>query len=602
MHEPPPYRRALLTVAAVAALWALVVTLTGGVSIELGPLNISSRNPRNPALAAGVLVAVLWAIAPRGTRIAAARADGRWIASNAGRLARGLLATWLRVERIPRRVAPVAVLLLAGLVAIGGYVWCARVAAASDAWGYLSQARLWAAGTLRVHQPLMRELADLMPREGVAPLAYRPSPQGTPTIVPVTAPGLPMLMAAFSRAGGEEAVFVVVPLLAAAAIWATYALGTSLGGPLAGVVAALLLALSPSFLFQLTAAPMSDIPAMAWWAVSLAALPTRSWRSALLSGAAAGAAILTRPNLVPLAALPGLFLLVDCIAEGRLTGTAARRLVAFVVPIVACCAGIAVLFDRLYGSPFDSGYGGLDELYALANLPANLRHYPVWLVESQTWIVIAALAGPVVAPRRAFAVLLLAFVPAVAACYVFYTPFDAWWSLRFLLPAYPPLLALAAAAVVAVAGRLPRPVRALAFVAVIAAVLTHEYAFARSHSALDSSGEWKYAITGRHVAATVPRNAVLISEQHSGSLRYYTGLTTIRFVWIPNDRLDAVVERIRREGYRPYVVVEDWEEDDLRRRFGGSDTIATLAGWLVSELPLGHARVYDLGGPVQRAR
>jgi hypothetical protein len=40
--------------------------------------------------------------------------------------------------------------------------------------------------------------------------------------------------------------------------------------------------------------------------------------------------------------------------------------------------------------------------------------------------------------------LLLAFAAGVFCCYVFYTPFDAWWYLRFVLPAFPAIFVLAA--------------------------------------------------------------------------------------------------------------------------------------------------------------
>jgi hypothetical protein len=90
-------------------------------------------------------------------------------------------------------------------------------------------------------------------------------------LVPMYAPGLPMQMALFESLGGRDAVFYVMPLLAGVAVWATYALGTCAGGRRVGVVAAVLLAASPTVLFQVTHAPMSDLPAAAWWTVALAA-------------------------------------------------------------------------------------------------------------------------------------------------------------------------------------------------------------------------------------------------------------------------------------------------------------------------------------------
>ena len=50
--------------------------------------------------------------------------------------------------------------------------------------------------------------------------------------------------------------------------------------------AAVLLAASPSFLFQLTSAPMSDIPATAWCTLALATVLVPGRWAALASGAA----------------------------------------------------------------------------------------------------------------------------------------------------------------------------------------------------------------------------------------------------------------------------------------------------------------------------
>ena len=52
-------------------------------------------------------------------------------------------------------------------------------------------------------------------------------------------------MAVFERAAGREAVFWVPHLLAGVAVWFTFLWGYRAAGPVAGVVAAALLAASP---------------------------------------------------------------------------------------------------------------------------------------------------------------------------------------------------------------------------------------------------------------------------------------------------------------------------------------------------------------------
>ena len=67
-----------------------------------------------------------------------------------------------------------------------------------------------------------------------------------------------------ARGGGRDAVFLVVPVLGAAAVWLMFLLGSRVAGPTAGALAAVLFAASPIFLFQVVQ-PMSDVPATAWW-------------------------------------------------------------------------------------------------------------------------------------------------------------------------------------------------------------------------------------------------------------------------------------------------------------------------------------------------
>ena len=135
----------------------------------------------------------------------------------------------------------------------------------------------------------------------------------------------------------------VVPILAGVAVWATYALGASVAGPSAGLIAALLLALSPVFGFILAGTPMSDIPAMAAWAVGLCLLGRSTSRSAFLAGVATGVAILIRPNMVVLAIVPGAFLLWRAMSDVLNRAAAVRRLLLFVIGMGPACLLIGAL-------------------------------------------------------------------------------------------------------------------------------------------------------------------------------------------------------------------------------------------------------------------
>ena len=61
-------RRLLLILGPIAAIWAVVVELSGGFFLGLGSVRIlSSREPGNPALIALLSALAAWALTPRAT-------------------------------------------------------------------------------------------------------------------------------------------------------------------------------------------------------------------------------------------------------------------------------------------------------------------------------------------------------------------------------------------------------------------------------------------------------------------------------------------------------------------------------------------------------
>ena len=157
---------------------------------------------------------------------------------------------------------------------------------------------------------------------------------------------------------------------------------------------------------------------------------------------------------------------------------------------------------------------------------------------------------------------------------LFYLPFDEWWYLRFLLPAHPPILVLSSAALVRLLTPLTRvapDAKGFAAAAVVALVARHGVDYAVNRGAPDLwRAEQRYLTVGEY-AATLPDRAVLICMQHSGAASTYSGRITVRYdVMRPTD-LDLVLAELRRLGYYPYLVLDDWEEPKFRDRFQGSE-------------------------------
>jgi hypothetical protein len=455
--------------------------------------------------------------------------------------------------------------------------------------------------------------------------------------VPMCPPGYPLIMAATRTFAGRSAMFAVVPVLGAFAVWWTFLLGRRVGGPAAGAAAAVLLAASPPFLYQIVQ-PMSDVPAAALWAAALVAVTsdrfTTSFTGALAGGLIAGAALIVRPNLVPVSIVTAFVVFTH---RGVPLRTMMRTAIGFATGVAPFAIAVAALQNAMYGGPFKSGYGDLDFLFRLDHVWPNLQRYPVWLLQTETPVVLLALAAPFLvkgvgrlktvrlkadatettavrlkagAPEsRRRCAWLLAFVAAVFACYIPYEVFDAWWYLRFLLPAYPALLVLTAVAINASFAKwLPRW-RVLEAVAVAALAVVLFRGAVAGHAFGLRDFERRFRVAGEYVAAHLPQNAAVITAHESGSVRFYSGRLTLFWRELPSDSLDRALEFLRAHGYRPYLLLEPWEQQDFVRQFGGRSPLGDLSWPPIVDInhevriydPADYAR-YREGVPIATAR
>lgn len=601
MNTRRRFRLAALLLFGVAAAWALIVAASGGFVFRLGTVRISSRSPVNAGIAAFAAAAAAWALTTRDERRRASSIARAYVVEEHG------LRRLLREP--PRQLAPGVVVIVALAVVTFGLVKGSFVAGGADAYGYVSQADLWARGDLIVRQPFARDMTWPNAAATLAPLGYRPyrpAAHGT-DIAPIYSPGVPMLMAAFKLVGGVNAVYWVVPLLGGLAVWATFVMGRRLAGPLVGGCAAVLLASSPPFLFELTA-PASDVAATAWWALAFTGVLFDRPVMSFGAGVASGFAILTRPNLVPLAVVPGALLLRRALVA-RPAATARKNVLAYAGGSVPACIVVAIINWRLYGSPVASGYGKFSDLYDWSYVSANLMRYPRWLLETQTPLVLLALLAPFLLPAlapgdrerrpRAVAVGWLCAIAAMFLLYLFYIPFDEWWYLRFILPVYPLIFVLMS---VAIAGlfspvtRIAGRVGGLAIVVVVSLLAWHGVTYAVDRGVAAAwRAEQRYVETGAWISAHLPERAALLSMQHSGAARYYSGRITIRYDLIAPTDLDLVLEQLRRLGYQPYFVLDDWEEPIFRNRFQAHSALGRLDRMPIAAVHSARVRIYSAG-------
>ncbi len=583
------YRAGCLLVfaGAAAAAWSVVTLLSGGFALHAGPLALSSRDPVRPVLAAVILLAVAWLLLPA----AAFRAAVHRVTGDRDRLAARLAAA-----------AAICVLVFS-------ISWTSGVAGGSDSACYVLQATAFAQGRATLRNPV----ALLLPEAAgaaFAPTGFVASRADRAEAVPICGPGLALAMAGAFLIH-RDAIFLVVPVTAALLVWLTFVFGRRLDDQITGVCAAVLVACSPTFLYQ-AVQPMSDVPGAAAWLAALTATARGDRRGRVLGGVCASLAILIRPNLalmvIPLAFLS--FRLKAEATETSLVVSAFRRNVLF---LLAMAPGLLLLLSlnvARYGAPLASGYGDTGVLFSLAHLGPNAARYPRWLLETHTPLLILTLAAPWWMARHRdrtrVAVVSLACVALIVATYFAYSVFDDWWYTRFLLPALPVVLVISVSVALEAIARLgasrwrPAAVRAVAATMLGVGLGGWYVHVARARHVLELQAlESRFAIAGRYAGRALPANAVVLAVQESASVRFHGGRDTIAWDGIAPGALDGTIAALGSAGRVPYLVLEDEEEPRFRSRFAGQRFGALE--WPASaevHAPV-RVRVYD---PAARAR
>ena len=559
----------LLAVAAILLAWSAVIAITGGFRVELWGLRISSRNALRIFLLGAIPAVWAW-------RLAYVERLDAWL---------------VRSRPIVHRLAPALAGGLAIVVLAVGLQYGSHAVAASDQSGYVSEGALWARGTPRIDVGFASSLPWPDANDTMVPLGYRLGAGGA--MVPTYAPGLPLLMAV-ARVAGVCGPFLVMPVSAAMLVFFTFLLGRRLFDTGTALAGAALVACSPVMVFM-SLTPMSDLPSAAFWIAAMAMAIRGTPTTTVFAAVFSGIAIVIRPNLVPLVIFPWLLAIVRC----RSLAEAARRTGLFAAGSIWAPILVAWINNLLYGSALSSGYGEVGPAFSVQNGIANSKLYPTWWLESQG---LTGLLCLVSLWRRRGAVLreflvTIAFAVSAILLYLFYLPFDAWWYLRFMLPAVPVLLLLCADTVAWVARR-THTAFAVAMAVFVLFAATHAFNFIEVHGILRTGyGEERYPEVATYIDSALPADAAIISMQHSGSIRYYTGRVIVRWDTLNPEWLDRSVAFLRDRGVATYAVLEYWEEARFRERFRGQQLLAELDRGPVATARAGETRLYPLSAP-----
>ncbi|HUQ88436.1 MAG TPA: hypothetical protein VM096_12805 [Vicinamibacterales bacterium] len=465
-----------------------------------------------------------------------------------------LEAAWRAFEHHSRFVTGIAL----GSATVAA-VFATRSAAGADASGYLSEAAMWA--DLWPFHVEWLAVMDFPGLEGwiTTPLGWSP-PTGVCAgcnglQVPTYPPGLPLLMAIPHAIAGIDGAVAIVVLSTLIAVIATGLLASELGGRVAGVIAAVMLAFTPVFIHQ-SIQPMSDVPVTAAWTTCF--LLARRQRS-LWSGVACAIAVLIRPNLAPLAIVP------LAIAEHR---------IVFAWPVAVAGLFLAAIQTIWYGSPLRSGYGSAEELFAIHNIAPNASRYFSWLLATAPLLFVSAF-GFMRLRRDRMTHALFAFVGLVIGSYLVYAVFDDWSYLRFVRPAMAVLAAFAAVEFAAWIDRAPIGWRGPILFVLLLAVMAHGLVIARSHDTFKLADQLRrVSRVGDFINTNLPEFAVILSGEQSGSMRYYTRRSILRWEAATPEALTSAIATLEQNGRPVYVVLDGWENELFRKKFA---TVAAVS-------------------------
>ncbi len=461
-------------------------------------------------------------------------------------------------------------LIFAASVAFLAYAWLLFFHASfsvggADSSGYANAARLILAG--RVSEPVEAlkhlELPPDFARTFI-PLAFEPGPRPG-TMAPFYPPGFSLHVAlAALVAGWNYGPFVVSPLAALASVFLIYLVGRELGlSRLFSTAGAAVLALCPVLVFM-AEQPMSDVVATMWsLAAILFALRSRrreTWAAA--AGAAFGFAVLVRPA--------DALLLVPLAFAIRLRP---RALLWFVLGGAPSAAALLAWNQLASGNPFRTAYGGLAQGLASVYFPERFRHYGLWLTRLLSplvpagWLLIG-LNRRVAGRDRA---LLFFWFAVFLVFYCFWGVDGAWWYTRYLLPGIPAMI-LASLLIVRDGMHLAKAdrgvlLRRVVAVLALALVLAIEHRQIRTLDILHfGEGEKIYPEASRWAESRVPPRSLVLSRQMSGALKFYTGLTPVRWDWIQPSQIPRLRERAEAEGYQWFALLAPVENEEFQKR------------------------------------
>ncbi len=512
--------------------------------IEFGRLTwIGSKIPRywTYAFAFGALIAAALAVVSL-RRMARAGADAAKSAH--------------RRSRIPWHVVPwIAVFAYAAFFA--NHI--DANAGPNDSGGYLNSAKLMVNGELTAAPRTIFGADDDLDITAYLPITFHANGH---RMVPEYPVGWPLEVALFGKIIGlARGIPTLILLQLLLGVLVTQRFARTFGLPTGWAwLAAGIVGLSPVYLFE-GLQPVSDVPALLWvtTAVYWAWLGREHTRYAVLAGLATALAVMIRPSNL-LCVLPAFL----CLA-GRW-----RAMIAWMLAGAPGAVLLAWYQRRLYGNWHTTGYGDVHTSFAFEFVRPTLQSYATWLPEMLTPLLVLGFAAPFL--RTISLRVRLVLTSWVALFIVFYALYwctwDNWYNMRFVLPAFPPMIVLALLVAHRIAARAGLalfsagpPLRTFIPTALLVGATL---GFLGVRTAQRNVVYWMHSNHKPTEVALwmrdhVPANAVVFAKHLTGSLYHYTDLTFVRLDYAPAHDSTALYERILRAGRPVYAATCHWE-------------------------------------------
>jgi hypothetical protein len=227
-----------------------------------------------------------------------------------------------------------------------------------------------------------------------------------------------------------------------------------------------------------------------------------------------------------------------------------------------------------YGNPLSTGYGDVSNLFSYKNLTPSLINYYNSLPIVASFIII--IFPGIIFTRSISARIRLILVVWVMTFFGFYAFYyhthETWWYLRFIMPALPALI-IGSLLVLQHAAHLIANVyirRSMVFFILAGCVCQLAIQNKRLYSLSAGKGEYVYKQACEWANSNIPSNAVILTMQCSGALKYYSEFTLVRWDMLDSATI-ASIEVVSKKNKTPiYAILFPFEQADvLHHTFSG---------------------------------